>query len=56
MAPAPAIQADAQWSLVHPPPPGSNNITDVFFTLILTGQDAVVSLAPYQGMGAYLQA
>lgn len=44
-APAPAIGADAQWSIDHP---GSitNATTDVFFTLILTGQDALVRPAP----------
>ena len=53
VAPAPAIQADAQWAIVHPAPPGSN-ITDVFFTLILTGQDAVVSLAPHKSTTTHL--
>ncbi len=47
VAPAPAIQADARYSIEHPASP-STSVTDVFFTLILTGQDAVVSLAPIQ--------
>ena len=43
-APAPAIVADANWSLNHPGP-ATNATSNVFFTLVLTGQDAVVSLA-----------
>ncbi|CAK0785070.1 hypothetical protein CVIRNUC_008276 [Coccomyxa viridis] len=39
-APAPAIVADASWSLNHPGP-ATNATTNVFFTLVLTGQDAV---------------
>ena len=40
-APAPAIVADASWSLNHPGP-ATNATTNIFFTLVLTGQDAVV--------------
>jgi len=42
-APAPAIGADAQWSIDHPGS-STNGTTDVFFTLIITGQDALVRL------------
>lgn len=42
-APAPAIAADAQWSMQHPGP-ATNVTTDVFFTLVVTGPDAVVSI------------
>ena len=43
VAPAPSIVADANWSLSHPGP-ATNATTTVFFTLVLTGQDAVVSV------------
>ena len=43
-APAPSIVADANYSLKHPGP-ATNATTNVFFSLVLTGQDAVVSIA-----------
>jgi hypothetical protein len=41
-APSPSIGAAAQWELAHPAP--ANSIVNVFFTLVLTGPDAVVGL------------
>jgi hypothetical protein len=49
LAQAPNFTDAASWSQAHPPPTTSDNATTpVYFTLTLTGADAVVSaqLAP----------